>query len=227
MAQVTRADERAEPVQPAPGLRERKKAETRQHIAATARQLFGARGFEDVTVAEVAVAADVSEATVFNYFPSKEDLFYSGLEAFETAMLEAIRERPPGDSALAAFGRFVTEPRGMLATSDPETMERQAAMARVIEESPALLAREAKILAGFTDLLAELLREETGAKPEDVEPWVAANAIIGVHRALIGFSRAQVLTGARNPALARRVRAQAKRALAALEHGLGAYAVKP
>lgn len=209
------------------GLRERKKAETRRHIAATARELFGVRGFEAVTVAEVAAAADVSEATVFNYFPSKEDLFYSGLEAFEAALLEAIRERPAGDSALAAFGRFVDEPRGMLASGDAEAMERQAAMARVIEESPALLAREEKILAGFTDSLAELLRAETGAKPDDVEPWVAANAIIGVHRALIGFARAQVLAGARNPALARRVRAQAKRALAALEHGLGSYAVKP
>lgn len=227
MTQVTHAQDQASPAKPTLGLRERKKAETRQHIGATARQLFGARGFEDVTVAEVAVAADVSEATVFNYFPNKEDLFYSGLEAFETAMLDAIRERPPGDSALAAFGRFVTEPRGMLAASDPETMERQAAMARVIEESPALLAREQKILAGFTDSLAELLREETGAKPDDVEPWVAANAIIGVHRALIGFARAQVLAGARNPALSRRVRAQAKRALAALDHGLGTYAIKP
>src|ERR1051325_5474370 len=123
MTQATPAKHRT--TLPKQGLRERKKAETRQHIATTARQLFGARGFEDVTVAEVAVAADVSEATVFNYFPSKEDLFYSGLEAFETAMLEAIRERPPGDSALAAFARFVTEPRGMLAASDPETMERQ------------------------------------------------------------------------------------------------------
>lgn len=224
MTQVTSANARAEPVL---GLRERKKAETRQQIAATARRLFGARGFEAVTVAEVAAAADVSEATVFNYFPNKEDLFYSSLEAFETELLEAIRQRPPGDSALAAFGRFVVEPRGMLAASDPETMERQAAMARVIEESPALLAREAKILAGFTDSLAELLREETGAKPEDVEPWVVANAIIGVHRALIAFARAQVLAGARNPALARRVRAQAKRALAALDDGLGAYAIKP
>src|ERR1700742_1719274 len=150
MTQVARKEEQAEAGKPALGLRERKKAETRQQIAETARQLFGARGFEDVKVAEVAAAADVSEATVFKYFPSKEDLFYSGLEAFEAALLEAIRERPPGDSALAAFGRFVNEPLGMLATSNPETMERQSAMARVIEESPALLAREEKILAGFT-----------------------------------------------------------------------------
>ena len=209
------------------GLRERKKAETRQQIAAAARRLFGERGFEEVKVAEVAAAADVSEATVFNYFPSKEDLFYSGLEAFETALLEAIRGRAPGESALTAFGRFVTEPRGMLASSDPEVIETQAATTRVIEQSPALLARERQILDGFTDSLAELLREETGAKPDDLEPWVAANAIIGVHRSLLKYVRAQILAGTRNPTLSRRARAQAKRALAALERGLGAYAVKP
>ncbi|MBS1679797.1 MAG: TetR family transcriptional regulator [Actinobacteria bacterium] len=208
------------------GLRERKKAETRRQIAEAARRLFAESTFEQVTVAAVAAAADVSEATVFNYFPSKEDLLYSGLEAFETEMLATIRERAPGESALTAFGRFVTEPRGILASTDPEAIERHAATTRVIEESPALLAREQQIFAGFTDSLAELLRTETGAGPEDIEPWVAANAIMGVHRGLIGFSRAQVLAGVRNPTLSRRVRAQAKRALATLADGLGGYALK-
>ncbi|MBS1845650.1 MAG: TetR family transcriptional regulator [Actinobacteria bacterium] len=208
------------------GLRERKKAATRQLIAETARRLFAERGFEQVTVAEVAVAADVSEATVFNYFPSKEDLLYSGLEVFETALLAAIRERPDGESALAAFGRFVTEPRGVLASKDPELIERHAATTRVIEGSPALLAREEKILAGFVDSLAELLREETKAKADDPEPWVVANALMGVHRALIRFSRREVLAGTRNPQLSRRVRAQAKRSLASLGRGLDSYAVR-
>ena len=207
-----------------PGLRERKKERTRREIAEAARRLFGERGFEAVTVAEVAAAAEVSEATVFNYFPTKENLFYSGLEAFEEALLDAIRDRPPGESALAAFGRFIAEPRGLLASPDPEAAERQAAMTRVIEESPALLAREQRILAGFTDSLAELLREQTEAGAEEVEPWVAANAMIGVHRALLGYARAQILAGTRNPLLARRVRAQAKRALGRLEAGLADYA---
>ena len=206
------------------GLRERKKERTRREIAEAARRLFGERGFDAVTVAQVAAAAEVSEATVFNYFPTKEDLFYSGLEAFEEALLDAVRDRPPGESALAAFGRFITEPRGLLASPDPEAAERQAAMTRVIEESPALLAREQRILAGFTDSLAELLRAETGAGAGEVEPWVAANAMIGVHRALLGYARAQILTGTRNPLLARRVRAQARRALGRLEAGLGDYA---
>ena len=60
------------------GLRERKKRQTRQLLADTARRLFSERGFEQVSVAEIARAADVSAATVFNYFPTKEDLVFSG-----------------------------------------------------------------------------------------------------------------------------------------------------
>ena len=56
------------------GLRERKKQQTRQLLAETARRLFAERGFENVSIVEIARAADVSEATVFNYFPTKEDL---------------------------------------------------------------------------------------------------------------------------------------------------------
>ncbi len=209
-----------------PGLRERKKLQTRQLIAEAARRLFAERGFAAVTVADVARAADVSEATVFNYFPTKEDLFYSGLEAFEEELLASIRERERGESLMAAFGRFVLEPRGLLAAEDPETVERLAAIARVIEESPALLAREQRIFAGYTDSLAALLAEETHADAGDVSPWVAANALMGVHRALVAHTRRAILAGARNPQLARRVRTQARRALALLERGLGDYATR-
>src|SRR3954451_749568 len=124
------------------GLRERKKQQTRQLIATTARSLFSERSFEAVTVAEIARTAEVSEATVFNYFPRKEDLFYSGLEAFEDELLSSIRKRKRGESILAAFGRFVLAPRGLIGEKDPEAAERLAAITRVISESSALLARE-------------------------------------------------------------------------------------
>jgi len=208
------------------GLRERKKEQTRRLLADTARRLFAERGFEAVKVAEVARAADVSEATVFNYFPTKEDLFYSGLEAFEAELLSSIEDRARGESVLAAFGRFVQEPRGLLAAKDPEAVERFAATARVIEASPSLLAREGRIFDAFTDSLAELLRRETGRRDDDLEPWVVANALMGVHRALVHFTRRRILEGARNPGLSRAVRAQAKQSLAALEDGLGAYGTR-
>src|SRR6266508_6452898 len=100
------------------GLRERKKQRTRERIAETAQRLFRERGFDAVSVAEIARAADVAEKTVFNYFPTKEDLFYSRLESFEEELLAAIRAREPGESVLAAFGRFVLKPSGLLARKD-------------------------------------------------------------------------------------------------------------
>jgi AcrR family transcriptional regulator len=207
-------------------LRERKKERTHRLIAETARRLFAERGFEAVTVAEVARAADVSQATIFNYFPTKEDLFYSGLEAFEEALLAAIRERGPGESVLDAFGRFVLEPRGLLAATDPDAIEHLSAITRTITESPALLAREQRIFDRYTESLAALLAEEAGAAPDEVEPQVAANALLSVHRALVDYSRRQIMAGVRNPQLARRVRAQGKKALSLLERGLADYAVK-
>jgi AcrR family transcriptional regulator len=209
-----------------PGLRERKKEHTRQLIADTARRLFAERGFDAVTVVDVARAADVAPATVFNYFPTKEDLFYSGLEAFEEELLMAIRERAPGESVLAAFGRFVLQERGLLSAKEPDAVERLAAIVRVISDSPALLAREQQIFADYTASLADLLAEETSTRPGSVEPRVVANALIGVHRALVEYSRSEVLAGTRNPTLVRRVRAQGRAALAALDRGLGDYGVK-
>jgi AcrR family transcriptional regulator len=209
----------------APGLRERKKRQTRELIADTARGLFAERGFESVTVAEVARVADVSEKTVFNYFPTKEDLVYNRLESFEDELLAAIREREPGESALAAFARFVLEPRGLLAQDDAS--EELLAITRMIATSPALLARERQIFERYTASLAALLADETGVAADDVEPWVAANALLGVHRALIYHVRRRMLAGTRNPRLAREVRSQGERALASLEQGLGGYAVKP
>ena len=212
--------------EPHPGLRERKKEQTRRSIAETARQLFAQRGFEQVTVAEVARAADVSQQTVFNYFPTKEDLVFWRLGAFEDDLLTTVRDRAPGESALAAFRRFVLGQGGLLRSSQPGAREQLAAVTRTIEESPSLLAREQQIFAGYTDALATLLAEETAADAGDLEPWVAANAMMGVHRALVRHARRRVRDGARHPALAEEIRASGEQAFALLEGGLGSYAVR-
>ena len=205
------------------GLRERKKQRTRELIAATARDLFIERGFEAVPVAAIARAAEVSEATVFNYFPTKEDLLYSRLEAFEEELLSAVRERQPGESVLAAFVRFLSVPRGLLASENPDVVEQLAAIVRVIAESPSLLAREQQVYARYTASLAALLAEETGGSADDVRPWILAHTLIGVHQALVDYSRDQILTGTRNPELVRRVRRQTRQALDLLAKGLGEY----
>jgi AcrR family transcriptional regulator len=83
-------------------LRSRKKQRTRQQIADAAAALFAANGFERVTVADVARAADVSEQTVYNYFPAKEQLVLDEDEAFEARFVAMIRDRPKGASFIDA-----------------------------------------------------------------------------------------------------------------------------
>jgi len=213
-----------------PGLRERKKQQTRRHIAQTARRLFTERGFEAVTVADVARAADVAQKTVFNYFATKEDLFYDGMVAFEERLLDAIRDRPPGETVLGGFRAFVLAPDSVFAMKGPgtwdEATERLRTVTRVISESPALLAREREVLARYSDRLAALIAEETGAGRDDVEPFVVAHALLGVHRSLIEYVRRRVLAGAAAPAIAAELPGQAEAALARLEGGLGGYAVR-
>jgi hypothetical protein len=93
----------------------------------------------------------------------------------------------------------------------------------MIASSPALRAREQQVYARYTEALAALFAEEAGGT---IEPWVAANAMMGVHRALVDYTRERVIAGERGPRLARDVRAQGERALALLESGLGGYAVR-
>src|SRR5438094_9571322 len=123
------------------GLRELKKEQTRELIADTAWRLFADRGFDRVTVAEVAREAMVAPATVFNYFPTKEDLFFFRLEAFGAQLVEAISSRPAGEPALVAFRRYLLRPSGLLAqldAHDPQALKRLRTVHRVIAASPAL-----------------------------------------------------------------------------------------
>jgi AcrR family transcriptional regulator len=208
------------PASSAPGLRERKRDRTRRLISDTARRLFAEQGFEQVTVAEIAAAAEVSEGTVFNYFPTKEDLVYERMDVFEREMLNAISDRPAGESLLSAFRRFILTPRGFLASDDPDAARQLRAISQVIAQSPALLARERQILDRYTSALADLIAQETKAKPGDIAPQVLANALLGVHRALLDYVRRQILAGTPNTRIASGVRRHGTRALSLLENGL-------
>ena len=204
------------------GLRERKKRRTRESIADVAWRLFVDRGFDGVTVAEIARQAEVSEATVFNYFPTKEDLVFANLASFEGEVLEAIHRRPAGQSVVAAFGAVVVEPRGILASGDAGAGERIAAATRLIAASRPLLARERELWDQYTANLAALIAEERGLAADDVEPWMIANALIGLQRALVDDVRRQVLADVAPKTIVRRLRAQGRRALSVLERGLDA-----
>jgi AcrR family transcriptional regulator len=208
------------------GLRELKKEQTRQLIADTAWRMFSERGFDQVTVAEVAREAQVAEATVFNYFATKEDLFYWRLEAFGTRLVDAVSTRDPGESVLAAFWRALTTGGGLLdaaETGDPEAVFRLHVVNSMIASSPALLAREQQAINRIANALAALLTAE-GA--DDFEAYVVANALLGVHRALLDYTRRR---GTGRPRRAQRgpvSRPRAAVAFGLLARGLGDYAVR-
>jgi AcrR family transcriptional regulator len=207
-----------------PGLRERKKQQTRGAIADAAKRLFLERGFERVSVAEIARAADVSEQTVFNYFPTKEDLVYERMDAFEHELLAAVRERPAGEPVLCAFVRFILDRSDRAARGDAR--RRVAELTRLVTASPSLIARERQVVAEYTDALAALLAEETGAAPDDIEPRIAAEAMMAFHRSLIDFARRRASSPQSNADFAAEIRAASARALALLEGGLGDYGTR-
>jgi AcrR family transcriptional regulator len=195
------------------GLRESKKLQTRQAIADKAMQLFAQRGFDRVTVAEIAAETGVSEKTVFNYFPTKEDLFYDEVPARRAALAGAIRDRRADETMLDALRRLQIEQCPRLCSPGFATF------ARIIEESPALQAKELEIMATFVAVLAEAIETELGVDERDAR--IAAGLLVSVHRQLFRAARKQALAGKHGPAAVRRLRADLDRAYHLLEHGLG------
>jgi AcrR family transcriptional regulator len=196
------------------GLREAKKLETRREIADAAMRLFVERGFDHVTVSEVAAAARVSEKTVFNYFPTKEDLFFDELPERQAALVAAIRGRAPGESIVTALRRLQAADCPRLCSAG------FAVFARIIEESPALQAKELEVMAQMMELLGATIRDEL--RVHEVDAKIAANMLVGVHWQLFRNARAQALAGRQGPTAVRRLRADLDRAYRLLEHGLGA-----
>jgi AcrR family transcriptional regulator len=195
------------------GLRETKKLRRREQIAGEAMRLFVMRGFDHVTVAEVAAAAGVSEKTVFNYFPTKEDLFYDEAPQRQAALVHAIESRAPGESILTALRRLQLGECQRLSTPG------FAIFARVIEESTALQAKELEVMSGFVRVLAEAIRGELALDERDAR--IAAGLLVSVHRQFFFTARKQALAGKHGPAAARKLRADLHRAYDLLEHGLG------
>jgi AcrR family transcriptional regulator len=198
------------------GLRETKKLATRQQIAEVAMQLFVQRGFDRVTVAEVAAEAGVSEKTVYNYFPTKEDLFFDEVPERARALAEAIRSRPEREPIIATLRRL------QIAEAARLTSPGFVTFARVLEESPALQAKELEIMAVLAHALAAALEEE-GIDARDAR--IAASLLISIHRHFFRAARTQALAGKHGPAAARRLRSDLERAYTLLEHGLGGLGV--
>jgi AcrR family transcriptional regulator len=205
-----------------PGRRELRRQETRARIVDAATELFAERGFDAVSVMEIAKRAGVVEKTVFNHFPVKEGLVFDADPPMRAALLDAVRRRPSGESVSAAAGSFVVSAIGMLGS--PEAADGVARMARIIRGSRILQVREREILGELTNSLAGLVAEETGARPGQVEPWLAAHAVLGLYASLLELARDRVLDGVQGQELTAELLRQGRRGLSLLQFGLAGYA---
>src|SRR5512132_4590285 len=169
--------------------------------------LFARRGFDQVTVAEVAEAANVSEKTVYNYFPTKEDLFFDEVPEREAALAAAITGRRKGETILEALRRLQAAECPRLCSPGFATF------ARIIEESTALKAKELEVMSRFVQVLTETLQAELRLDERDAR--LTAGLLVSVHRQLFRAARKQA------PPATRRLRADLDRAYHLLEHGLG------
>lgn len=155
-------------------LRESKKRETRQRISDVATGLFFARGFDAVTVEEIAAAANVSKMTVFNYFTRKEDLFLDREDEVKLLLREALRERPKGQSPIDALRRLVDrlcEQKHPFARIDSQTV----GWWRVVAASPSLKARVREI---GDEAAFGLAVELAGPKPDGLARLVAGMIVL-------------------------------------------------
>ncbi|POX50040.1 TetR family transcriptional regulator [Streptomyces sp. Ru71] len=207
------------------GLRERKKLETARRIYRVAVELFAEKGFDHVSVQEIADAADVSKMTVFNYFGTKEDLVFGPIEEHFSDAYRAVRDREPGESAVDAVRRQFLE---MTASRDPsvglnaEPFSRQ--VRRIISETPALMERAYLSARKGTRMLAELLAEETG---DATLALVAASALTAARSALIEEHHRRMAAGESPDRVAADAPERAARAFGLVENGLSGYAVRP
>ncbi|GAA4070534.1 MULTISPECIES: TetR/AcrR family transcriptional regulator [Actinomadura] len=208
------------------GLRERKKRETRRRIADIATGLFMMRGFDNVTIADVARAADVSVNTVFNYFGTKEDLFFDRQEEIVEQAARAFTERAPGESAAAVFRRLFIEglDQNAYQTGFHEGSE---TWARTVRQSPALAAKQLEIAHRAQRRLAAVLADETDADPDDITARAAAAMIFAVQRTLVEQILQRKMAGESLEEMREDVYAAAERAYDLLERGIGGYGAKP
>jgi len=205
----------------APGLRERRKQETRQAISNIATQMFVALGFDEVTIAQVADAAGVAKMTVTNYFPRKEDLVLDRAEAIERHLADVIAARAPGESMLAAIRRDYAE---AVARADVTLGLSSPAFAAMILGSPVLAGRVREMLDRREQLLGDAIAAETGT--DGPQQRLVAVLLASVHRVLAAEASERSLAGQSREEICTVLADAATRAFDLLEPSLGSYGIR-
>ena len=158
-------------------LRSRKRLATRQNISDAATHLFLERGFDHVTVDEIAAAADVGRMTVFNHFPRKEDMFFDLDEECREDLRQALRQRDPRASPIETLRlhahRLVAGQSRYVSFCDASQR-----FIRTIEGSETLKARARAIRDEITQVVMVSLSECVGREPTDPAAHLAATLLL-------------------------------------------------
>ena len=219
-------ERRERELHPGEGLRERKKRLLRQQISDVATTLFVVRGFEHVTVAEVADVVGVSEKTVYNHFPTKESLVFDRADEGIARVVRALREREPGESPTKAMLRALDEEPDAPEGSDEFPEEIQwflPLFAEMIASTPALRAAWLDLRSRLLEVANEELAARADVDPGEPEPTIAAWAIVGLQE-LSHVSRVRhIERGLRGGELRDAVREDLARAARLLDAGLWSF----
>jgi AcrR family transcriptional regulator len=211
------------------GLRARKKRLMRQQLSDTATQMFVERGFDAVRVSEVAEACEVSEKTVFNYFPTKESLVLDRLDDTMSSLRTGLAEQ--GVRPIEAALRILAEELGAITSwlgRQDDPVQAGAMMQRfgnLIRATPSLRAHQSAMMDQFVAVAAEIMAGRAGMNPDDPEPQIAATALLGLWR--IQFqSLSKYLDGTRTPAQVHQaVTADVDSAAQLIDTGLSSFGV--
>ncbi len=149
-----------------PGLRERKKQQTRDRIAREALKLFAERGYDETTLADIADAADVAPRTIFAYFDSKEDIVLCNELTFLETLQSKLDERRTGTTTVDALREFLST----IEHADDETRLRK----QILSSNPSLQMSMRARHGQLEPMLAESIAKDLGASPGDIRPLLIA-----------------------------------------------------
>jgi len=160
------------------GLRERKKARTRQTIERVALELFAERGFQATTLAEIAEAAEVAPSTLYSYFPLKEDILFGLNDAIRESARRRINSRSESETLVDALAAWITTDVPEIVGTDNKLIRRRRA---IIDSDDSLLVQERLRNALLEDVFAEAFARDLGETPEDLRSrLMAAVAVRGL-----------------------------------------------
>jgi AcrR family transcriptional regulator len=168
------------------GLRERKKKLMRQLISDTATVLFLERGFDEVKISEIAAACDVSEKTIYNYFPTKESLLLDREESSAEAIRRALGPNAEHISPTEAVVNILAAEMDQFVSNLDEINEIGfnviVRFNDLIEGTPALRAARVDMMDRLAQIAAESLAARAAVDPNDPEPQIAADSLMGLWR---------------------------------------------